>query len=75
LFRGGWAVVGTTEREGVAAGNLFLINPDNRKPVWIRAANKDVEKAPARLAACPSATHAGQGPSCRWTLPEKSELN
>jgi metallo-beta-lactamase class B len=43
----GWAVVGTTTREGAAAGNLFLIDPDNKKPVWTRAANKDVEKAPA----------------------------
>jgi glyoxylase-like metal-dependent hydrolase (beta-lactamase superfamily II) len=41
----GWAVVGTTTRDG--GNNLFLFDPDQKKPVWSRAANKDVEKAPA----------------------------
>ncbi len=44
----GWAVVGTTSRDREGAGpNLFLFDPDKQKPVWSRAANKDVEKAPA----------------------------
>src|SRR5262245_8039105 len=45
----GWAVVGTTAREGTkGSGNLLLIDPDNsKKPVWVRHVNKDVEKAPA----------------------------
>jgi metallo-beta-lactamase class B len=44
----GWAVVGATSRDREGAGhNLFLFDPDQKKPVWSRAANKDVEKAPA----------------------------
>src|SRR5262245_15601253 len=45
----GWAVVGaTTTREKGAADNLYLIDPDKKKPiVWTRAANREVEKAPA----------------------------
>src|SRR6516162_2893310 len=43
----GWAVVGATTRESAAGANLFLIDPDQKKPVWSRAANKEVEKAPA----------------------------
>jgi glyoxylase-like metal-dependent hydrolase (beta-lactamase superfamily II) len=43
----GWAVVGATTRGGVPGNNLYLIDPDKRKPVWTRAANKEVEKAPA----------------------------
>jgi metallo-beta-lactamase class B len=27
--------------------NLYLIDPDKKKPIWTRAANKEVEKAPA----------------------------
>ena len=36
----GWAVVGATTRESVPGDNLYLIDPDNKKPIWIRAANK-----------------------------------
>src|SRR5215469_3270691 len=43
----GWAVVGVTTRESVPRDNLYLIDPDKKKPVWTRAANKEVEKAPA----------------------------
>lgn len=43
----GWAVVGSTTRESAASGNLFLINPDQKKPVWTRAVSKDVAEAPA----------------------------
>jgi metallo-beta-lactamase class B len=43
----GWAVVGATTRESVPRDNLYLIDPDQRKPVWTRAANKQVEKAAA----------------------------
>jgi metallo-beta-lactamase class B len=43
----GWAVVGTTTREGSPGSNLFLFDPDQKKPVWSRAANTEVEKAPA----------------------------
>jgi hypothetical protein len=43
----GWAVVGATTRKSVPGDNLYLIDPDKRKPVWTRAANKEVEKAPA----------------------------
>jgi metallo-beta-lactamase class B len=43
----GWAVVGATAREGAKTGNLFLIDPDQKKPVWVRAVNKDVDAAPA----------------------------
>ena len=43
----GWAVVGATTRESATGANLFLIDPDQKKPVWSRAANKEVEKAPA----------------------------
>src|SRR5262245_13126415 len=39
----GWAVVGCTAR---AANNLYLFDPDQKKPVWSRAVNKEVEKAP-----------------------------
>src|SRR5262249_29861905 len=43
----GWAVVGATTRESVPGDNLYLIDPDKKKPIWTRAANKEVEKAPA----------------------------
>src|SRR5262245_9246982 len=43
----GWAVVGTTTRESVRGDNLYLIDPDKKKPIWARAVNKEVEKAPA----------------------------
>ncbi len=43
----GWAVVGTTSRASTAAGNLFLIDPDQKKPVWTRKVNTEVENAPA----------------------------
>jgi metallo-beta-lactamase class B len=43
----GWAVVGATTRESAAAANLFLIDPDQKKPIWSRAVNKEVAKAPA----------------------------
>ncbi len=43
---GGWAVVGATTREGAAVANLYLIDPDQKRPVWSRAVNKDAEKAP-----------------------------
>jgi glyoxylase-like metal-dependent hydrolase (beta-lactamase superfamily II) len=43
----GWAVVGTTAHESAAGNNLYLIDPDQKKPVWSRAVNKDVENAPA----------------------------
>src|SRR5262249_34691570 len=43
----GWAVVGATTRESAAVANLYLIDPDQKKPVWSRAVNKEVEKAPA----------------------------
>jgi metallo-beta-lactamase class B len=43
----GWAVVGATTRESAPRDNLYLIDPDKKKPVWTRAANKEVEKAPA----------------------------
>src|SRR5262245_544493 len=35
----GWAVVGTTTREGTPGNNLHLFDPDQKKPVWSRAAN------------------------------------
>ncbi len=41
----GWAVVGAATRDG--GNNLFLFDPDQKTPVWSRAANKAVEKAPA----------------------------
>jgi glyoxylase-like metal-dependent hydrolase (beta-lactamase superfamily II) len=44
---GGWAVVGTTTRDGAPGSNLHLFDPDQKKPVWSRAVNKDVERAPA----------------------------
>jgi metallo-beta-lactamase class B len=43
----GWAVVGTTTREGTPGSNLHLFDPDQKKPVWSRAANMEVEQAPA----------------------------
>jgi metallo-beta-lactamase class B len=42
----GWAVVGTTSRDRKGAENLYLIDPDKKKPVWSRPVNKEVEKAP-----------------------------
>src|SRR5262245_55609388 len=42
----GWAVVGTTTRAGAPGNNLYLFDPDQKKPVWSRAVNKEVEKAP-----------------------------
>jgi glyoxylase-like metal-dependent hydrolase (beta-lactamase superfamily II) len=42
----GWTVVGTTTRESALGSNLHLFNPDQQKPVWSRAANTAVEKAP-----------------------------
>lgn len=42
----GWTVVGATASDGKSVDNLFVIDPDRAKPVWARAANKDVEKAP-----------------------------
>src|SRR5262249_41437258 len=43
----GWAVVGTTARESTPGGNLYLIDPDRKAPVWVRSVERDVEKAPA----------------------------
>jgi glyoxylase-like metal-dependent hydrolase (beta-lactamase superfamily II) len=43
----GWAVVGATTRASAAVANLYLIDPDQKKPVWSRAVNREVEKAPA----------------------------
>jgi metallo-beta-lactamase class B len=49
----GWAVVGTTVREtsrdrkGAETNNLFLFDPDQKKPVWSRPFNDKVDKAPA----------------------------
>ena len=43
----GFAVAGTTTRESAASNNLYLFDPDQKKPVWSRPINKDVEKAPA----------------------------
>jgi metallo-beta-lactamase class B len=43
----GWVVVGTTAHEGKPENNLHLFDPDQKKPVWSRAANTEVEKAPA----------------------------
>jgi metallo-beta-lactamase class B len=43
----GWAVVGATRRASVPGDNLFLIDPNKKKPVWTRAANKEALKAPA----------------------------
>ena len=43
----GWAGVGTTARGGASGSNLYLFDPDQKKPVWGRAANTEVEKAPA----------------------------
>jgi metallo-beta-lactamase class B len=43
----GWAVVGTTTRESAPGSNLHLFDPDQKRPVWSRAANTDAEKAPA----------------------------
>src|SRR5262249_21260555 len=42
----GWAVVGATSRDRQGAENLFLFDPDQKKPVWSRAVNKDVDKSP-----------------------------
>ncbi|HYT94407.1 MAG TPA: MBL fold metallo-hydrolase, partial [Gemmataceae bacterium] len=42
----GWGVVGTTTRAGAPGSNLYLFDPDQKKPVWSRAVNKEVEKAP-----------------------------
>src|SRR5206468_1648081 len=39
-----WAVVGATARASTS-GNLHLFDPDQKKPVWSRAANTDVGKA------------------------------
>src|ERR1043166_3467767 len=39
----GGAVVGGTASSG---NNLHLFDPDQKKPVWSRAVNKDVDKAP-----------------------------
>ncbi|MBI3822727.1 MAG: VCBS repeat-containing protein [Planctomycetes bacterium] len=41
----GWAVVGATSSDRKGAENLFLIDPDQKKPVWSRPVNKDVLKA------------------------------
>jgi metallo-beta-lactamase class B len=43
----GWAVVGTTTRASAPGNNLYLFDPDQKKPVWSRPANTEVEKAPA----------------------------
>jgi len=40
----GWAVVGCTATGG---NNLYLFDPDQKKPVWSRAVNKEVDKAPS----------------------------
>jgi metallo-beta-lactamase class B len=42
----GWAVVGTTTRESALGNNLHLFDPDQKKPVWSRAANTGVENGP-----------------------------
>jgi metallo-beta-lactamase class B len=42
----GWAVVGTTTRESALGSNLHLFDPDQERPVWSRAVNTGVEKAP-----------------------------
>jgi metallo-beta-lactamase class B len=42
----GWAVIGTTTRESLGS-NLYLFDPDQKKPVWSRVANTDVENSPA----------------------------
>ena len=78
----GWAVVGatTTRKKGAPADNLYLIDPNMKKPIlWTRTANKEVEmahragKGPIRhpdLArrlprSCRSATRRC-GCRCRW---------
>jgi len=43
----GWAVIGATSRASVPGDTVYLIDPDKKKPIWTRAANKEVEKAPA----------------------------
>jgi metallo-beta-lactamase class B len=43
----GWAVVGATIRESAPGNNLYLFDPDQKKPVWSRSRNDQVEKAPA----------------------------
>jgi metallo-beta-lactamase class B len=43
----GWAVVGTTARGREPGSNLYLFDPDRPKPVWRRAANTEVDQAPA----------------------------
>src|SRR5262249_16447271 len=40
-------VVGTTSRDRDGSENLYLFDPDQKKPVWRRAVDKEVEKAPA----------------------------
>lgn len=43
----GWTVVGATTRSNAPANNLYLFDPDQKKPVWSRAANTEVEKSTA----------------------------
>jgi metallo-beta-lactamase class B len=42
----GWAVVGTTTRGDSPGSNLHLFDPDQKKPVWSRAAQTKLDKAP-----------------------------
>jgi metallo-beta-lactamase class B len=42
----GWAVVGSTTRQSAPGSNLFLFDPDQRKPFWSRAVNTKVANAP-----------------------------
>lgn len=43
----GWAVVGTTTRGDKPGNNLHLFDPDQKKPVWSRAAQTELGKVPA----------------------------
>src|SRR5262249_65215 len=42
----GWVVVGTTSRGNAPGSNLYLFDPEQKKPVWSRAANTELDKAP-----------------------------
>jgi glyoxylase-like metal-dependent hydrolase (beta-lactamase superfamily II) len=68
----GWAVVGTTTHTSRASNNLFLIDPDRKKPVWSRTANKDVEKAPALEMGLYGTPTLPDG--TRRTLPQRDEM-
>ena len=55
----GWVVVGATTREAVPGSNLYLFDPDQKKPVWSRAAVTSSRKRRLKGSSTPALTPNG----------------